>query len=256
MSHHDENRRHILPLRLSRRDCLALLCSGAGLGFAGCVNVAAMTAKMLTGEPMTTPAFTVATGIDLIDDEAEIITHVSSPSTILREYTTLPFDLEQALREKIRQHDIACVDPNYVTSVLDKKGMQFNPQVIAEKIEGVDYIFRIHLESFTLQVENSPSLQQGMAHGMVSGYAVEGGTSADKDSEKKSKKQKADDEDRPIKRRHAVQIYEQEFQLEYPRNHPVPVDQTPRNVFRKRFLKQLAEHLGNQFYPVRTLNLV
>lgn len=257
MPEHHQNARHAQPIRLSRRDCLALLASGMGLGFAGCVNVAAMTAKMLTGEPMTTPAFTVATGIDLIDTESEIVTHVSSPTTILREYTTLTFDLEQALREKIRQHDIECVDPNYVANVLDAKGMQFNPQYIAEKIDDVDYIFRIHLESFTLHVENSPSLLQGMAHGMVSGFAVEGGHDQDnKKDDKRSKKEKAEDENRPIKIRHAVQIYEQEFQLEYPRNHPVPIDQTPKNVFRKRFLKQLAEHLGNQFYPVRTLNLV
>ena len=45
---------------------------------------------------------------------------------------------------------------------------------VASKIDDVDYIFRIHLESFTLHVENSPNLLQGMAHGMVSGFAVKG----------------------------------------------------------------------------------
>ena len=100
--HH--NSRLAQPIRLSRRDCLALLASGMGLGLAGCVNVAAMTAKMLTGEPMTTPAFTVATGIDLIDTESEIVTHVSSPTTILREYTTLTFDLYDM---PVGEHELA-----------------------------------------------------------------------------------------------------------------------------------------------------
>lgn len=250
--------------RLSRRECLALLGAAAGLGASGCVNVAAMTAKMLTGEPMTTPAFTVATGVDLVKSEAEIIVHVSSPSTILREHTTLTFDLEQALREKIQQHDIGCVDPNYVSNILDAKGLRFDPHFIAQKIDDVDYIFRIHLETFSLHIENSPNLLQGTARGTVSGFAVEGGDEEEADpKDKKSKKdkkaekkKKEEDVERPIKVRHALQVYEQDFELEYPRNHPVPIDQTPKNVFRRRFCKQLAEHLGNQFYPVRTLNLI
>jgi len=246
---------------LSRRECLALLGLAAGFGASGCVNVAAMTAKMLTGEPMTTPAFTVATGVDLVKSEADIIVHVSSPTTILREYTTLTFDLEQALREKIRHNKIECVDPNYVSNILDAKGLRFDPHYIAQKIDDVDYIFRIHLETFTLHIENSPSLLQGVARGMVSGFVVEGGeeedaASKDKKSDKDKTDKKKEAEERPIKTRHALQIYEQDFELEYPRNHPVPVDQTPKNVFRRRFLKQLAEHLGNQFYPVRTLNLI
>jgi hypothetical protein len=241
------------PLRLSRRACLGWIAGGAGVGLSGCVNVASMVGKMLLGDPMTTASYTVTTGVDLVETQSNIVIHVSAPSTTLRDCPTLTFDLEQELHQRCRHHEVQCIDQSEVSNILDAKGLNFDPDLIARGIKDVDFIFRIHIENFSIRVENSPNLLQGIAHGTISGYQVEGGPPRDPEQREKEKKENPD---RTYPPRTAVQNYEKEFQLENPRNHPIPVDQTPAKIFLRRFVTKLAEHLGNQFYPVKTAELI
>ncbi|AMV22053.1 hypothetical protein [Planctomyces sp. SH-PL14] len=242
---------------VSRRDCLTLLFGASALSFSGCVNALAMATKMIQGDPMTTAGFTVATGVDLAETGSLVAAHVSCPTTMTRNYATLTFDIEQELRERMRRNDVQCVNPNEVSNILDAKGLQFDPKLIARTIKDVEYVFHIHIESFKLHVDNSPTLLQGMAHGTISGYAIDGGN-PDGDKKKKAEKTakaESSKDDNPSPRT-AIQIYEKEFLFEHPRNHPIPIDQTPVNAFRRKFVNKLADHLGNQFYPVKTIDLI
>jgi len=97
----------------------------------------------------------------------------------------------------------------------------------------MDVVFHVHVEEFRYKEESSPNFYRGYVTGRVIGY-------------------EARDDDG---NRHTVQVFDQRFQATYPTTYPVAIDQTPKNVFIRRFIDHIADAVGASFYNVNRSEL-
>lgn len=217
-------------VRLSVR-CRPLLATFALLCVvqAGCINTLVMVGKVLLGDPKQPSAFELATGISLQQEEKQVLVHCTAPGLITGEHGTLTVDVQEGLLRRMKRHGIPVLPPDAAADVLDRAGGQFNPKLLARELDEVDYIIHVDFSRFTYMEDSSPNLYRGQADGQVVVYAARGNS----------------------KNRHVVKVYNQDFKTIYPPTHPVPVDQTPKNVFIRRFVDHNASALGGMFYDLR-----
>jgi hypothetical protein len=199
----------------------------------GCINSMVMMGKVLLGDPVQKSAFEIATGVSLKKAEKQILVHCSSPSYVTDEYSTLNSDIQEELIRRMKRHDLLPIHTDVSGRILDARGGRFDAQLLAREAQDVGYIMHIQIEKFNYLEDSSPSLYRGHMHGHITGYEVRG--------------------EGP--ERHAVQVFQQDFQVHYPTTYPVPIDQTPKNVFIRRFVDHAADTLGASFYNVTRSDL-
>lgn len=229
LSHRQFNQRNLAPMPrlMALSFCLILLTQ------TGCINSLVMFGKVLLGDPVQPSGFETATGISLQKEEKRVLLHCSAPAYLSDEYDTLTSDIEVELISRLRRRGIGVMPPDAAADVLDDFAGHFDPKLLAQKLDDVDYIFHIQFDNFNYRERNSPSLYRGQASGRIVAYEIRG-----------------DETDR-----HSVQVYDQQFNTTHPTTHPVAADQMPRSVFISRFIDRLADDLGHTFYGVQNSEL-
>jgi|GEM_PF-1568177 len=203
------------------------------LGQPGCINTFVMVSKVLMGDPMQTSGFELATGTNLKKTEKKVLIHCTAPAMVSETCSTLTSDVETELIRRMKRHKLIVLHPDVAAKTLDRLGGRFDPQAIAQDVNDMDLVFHIHIEQFRYKEEGSPNFYRGFATGRIVGYEAR----TENDS------------------RHTVQVFDQRFQATYPTTYPVAVDQTPQNVFIRRFIDHIADALGASFYDVNRSDL-
>ncbi len=209
--------------------CLCLVA----LTQSGCLNSLVMAGKVLMGDPQQPSGFELVTGISLKEEQKRVLIHCSAPSYLSDDYDTLTSDVQEELIRRMRRRGLAVMHPDAAADVLDDFAGHFDPNLIASKLDDVDYIFHIQFDKFSYREDNSPNLYRGRASGIIVGHEVRGGKSG----------------------RHSVKVYDQGFSTTHPSAHPITVDQMPKTVFIRRFIDRIADDLGNTFYNVQSSSL-
>jgi hypothetical protein len=197
---------------------------------AGCTQMAVI-GRIFYGDPKQQGIFEKLTGQSL-EEGARVALVCTAPQTITSKYDMVSIDIQEELTRTMARRGITMVDADKISTALDGNGGVFDLQTIVDAVDA-DYLFHVDVEEFSHIVPHSPQLYHGSAAGYVYGYEI-----------------RQANEQSPVK--HAVQVFEREFQSEYPGKHPVPVDKTPERVFRNRFIDHLCEELGRMFYEFRT----
>ena len=99
---------------------------------------------------------------------------------------------------------------------IDSRGGHYSHQAVIEEIDDAKYLFEIQIESFQLHDPNTSSMYHGICRGTIKGYEI-AGASAEKGSPDV---------------RHTVQVFEQDFDIDYPNGHPMPREQMSESIFR------------------------
>lgn len=201
----------------------------------GCVQSLVMMGRVLLGDPVQPSGFEVATGISLPEEQKRVLIHCSAPAYLADEFDTLTSDIEEELIRRLKRRGVAVMHADATADVLDDFGGQFDPNLLAMRLEDVDYIFHITFDNFTYREDNSPNLYRGRASGNVVAHEIRGGDDG--------------------AGRHAVEVYDQQFNVTHPSTHPVAADQMPQTVFIRKFTNNLADQLGHTFYGLRNSDL-
>lgn len=216
------------PFRRLPAALLLILMLSCAMG-SGCINSLVMLSKVMLGDPVQTSAFEMATRINLKKSERPVLVHCSSPDFLTIEFGTIAGDVQQELVRKMRRRGVNVLHTDTAGRILDDRGGKFDAQFLAHECKDTDFIMHIEINEFSYMEPASHTLYRGKAAGKIVGYEVRG-----------------QDSSQP----HAVEIFAQRFQVQYPSSHPVPVDQTPKNVFIRRFVDNIAANLGASFYNV------
>jgi hypothetical protein len=195
----------------------------------GCINVFAMGAKILMGDPQVVSDFQRQTGVELQAGEQWVAVVVDAPGSALRVNDSLTVDLQDQLIRRMKLRGVTTANADDVTRVLEDAGGQFSANEIVREMD-VDVVLHVQIEGYTEFEDGNPRLYRGRAKGLVVGYRAVG------------------EPGKPG--RHAVSGYQQEFLVEFPGMHPIPADQTPLRVFQQDFVDQIAAQVGRQFYDV------
>ena len=224
--------------RASRRRMITggylLLALWCGVSLPGCINVLAMGAKVIMGDPRVPAPFKARTGIDLEEGKHTVALVVDAPFAVAERFDTLLVDVQDEVLRLLKRHDIPVASIDDIDQVLDAAGGNFSAAAIAAKLD-VDVVVHVQIERITDTEQGSPSLFHGRAQGLVRGFVVRG--------------------ERGTESRAVVEVYEEGFTADYPRGHPVPADQTTQRVFRQGFSREVADAIGRQFYDVYTRDL-
>lgn len=210
-----------------------LICSS------GCVNAMALIGKMVIGDPKATSTFETTTGVKLADVENGIIVHCTAPLTVVQIAETLPSDVEGELIRRMKQKKMAIIDQNRVVEALDSHGGRYDTQVLMNEIKDARYLFEIRIERYSIREPHTPTMYHGRCSGMIVGYEFEGGEGDQPGSSP----------------RRMAQVFEQEFDVDYPDGHPIPREQMSESTFRKKFVNVLTQRLGIMFYDVTSKEL-
>lgn len=222
---------------------LSFLGSGVvvltAISLSGCINAAALMSKMVIGDPKADSKFESTTGVDLQDEQDGIILHCSAPMAIADEADSLTSDIESDLIRRMKQKELTMIDQNRIVEVLDSRGGRYDTQVLIEEIPEARYLFEIMIERYQLHEPNTPNMYHGRCAGTIVGYEIETDPAGDP-------------EHGP---RNLIRVFEQDFDVDYPNGHPVPIETMSKSAFRKKFVSQLTLRLGNIFYDVTTKEL-
>ncbi|SFI17748.1 hypothetical protein [Planctomicrobium piriforme] len=199
----------------------------------GCINTLVMAGKVLMGDPTQKSGYEMATGTCLKKEEKRILIHCTAPATVAAGYDTLTSDVEEELIRRLKRHELKVLHPDVAAKTLDRLGGTFDPQALARDVKDMDIVFHVRVEQFSYKEESSPNFYRGNANGRIVGYEI---------------REEGDS-------RHAVQVFDQRFHATYPTTYPVAVDQTPQNVFIRRFIDHIADALGASFYDVNRSSL-
>lgn len=195
----------------------------------GCINIFAMSAKMLKGEPTIPSAFQRQTGEKIKKGERRIAIVCDAPYAVIEEYGSLSADLQEELQRTMKRRGMVMADERMVMRALEGGGGGFNPETIAREAEA-DIIIHVQIEGYADTEPGSPNMHRGRAEGMIRAFATRG--------------------ERGTPDWHVIEAFQQEFRVEYPSTYPVPADQTPKRIFQRRFLDQMADEIGRNFYNV------
>ena len=216
------------------RMMLVLVCMSTFVVIqSGCVDTLMMAGKVLMGDPVQPSGFELATGVSLAEDQKRVLVHCSAPSYLSDEFDTLTSDIQEELIRRMKRRGMAVMHADAAADVLDDYAGQFDPNLLAMQLDDVDYIFHVQFESFTYREDNSPNLYRGKASGKIVAHEIVRG----KDGAGQ----------------HAIQVYDQLFNMTHPTTHPVAVDQMPKTVFIRKFTNKLADELGHTFYSVKRM---
>jgi len=214
--------------RPSHRFAFLLMAMLVVCSQSGCVNFLSIMSKVVMGDPKQVSGFELATGISLKDEEKVVLIHCSAPSYVTDKYGSLTSDVEEELIRRMKRNGVLVKRSDAAADVLDDIGGRFDPHTLAREIDDIDYIMHIQVDQFAYMEPSSSTLYRGNSAGHITGYEVR---RTDNDA-------------------HTVEIFDQRFKTSYPAAHPVPVDQTPKNVFIRRCIDSLADTLGSSFYDV------
>lgn len=217
----------------SRRALLVALA--AGTASAGCINFGAIMSKMILGDPQIDCSFRQRTDVRLTSKH-QLIIFATAPVTVMDESPSLTNDVVEQLSRRFGLRKINVIDPNDVARVIDKKGGEADPRMLAREFPETDYIIHIKLSGYGIKEPNSPNLYRGYAAGLLYAWRATGGEK---------------DKDNAAAPRGVSQIFEQEFQVEHPK-HPVSRDSMSLNAFEKQFVDKLSEEVGHVFYDYKT----
>ena len=209
------------------------------LSSSGCIRVAAITAKMFIGDPKADSKFKSTTGVDLEEAKNGIIVHCTTPLSVMDTAETLASDVEGELIRRMKQKKMTIVNQNRVVEALDSHGGRYDTQVLMNDIPDARFLFEIRIERYTIYEPHTPTMYHGRCSGTIVGYEFEGGETDDEDSGP----------------RRMAQVFEQEFDVDYPDGHPIPKDQMSESSFRKKFVNELTQSLGTMFYEVTSKEL-
>ena len=209
------------------------------LSSAGCVRAMALMGKAVLGDPKAVSKFEDRTGIKLQEEKPPIIIHCSSPLSVTDVCESINGDIETSLIRQMKQRELTVIDQNLVVDALDSRGGRYDRQTLVEEISDAKFIFEVRVEEFRLYEPHTPAMYHGICRGTITGYEIEGGDQ---------------DEAHPGPRM-AVQVFEQEFDIDYPNGHPMPKEQMSEMIFRKKFVGELTKRLGNIFYDVSSQEL-
>lgn len=205
----------------------------------GCVRVMALAGKVILGDPRAVSKFEDRTGIKLQDEKPPIIIRCSAPLSVLDECESITGDVEASLIRQMKQKELNPVDLNRVVEAIDARGGHYDRQLLIEEIDDAKYLFEIRIEEYQTYEPNTPSMYHGVCRGTINGYQIMGGGQGDDAGP-----------------RHTVQLFEQEFDVDYPNGHPMPKEQMSESIFRKKFVNELTKRLGNIFYDVTSKELL
>lgn len=211
--------------------CVALACCVSTLH--GCIDSLAMMSKVLIGDPIQASGFEMATGVDLREKHSRILIHCTSPTYVTSDYDSLNADIQEEVIRRMKRRGLAVLGADAATDILDDRGGTFDPLLLAQEIDDVDYIALITVESFEYLVEQSNDYYRGQTSGHVVIYEV----------------------NRELDSPQALKVYDQEFHTLFPAAHPVPADDTSKNVFIRMFIDEIADDLGHTFYRVNQSDL-
>lgn len=195
---------------------------------AGCVNTLAIASKVFVGDPKQPSAFQQVTGESLSESKKKVLVYCSAAPILTEDFGAVASDLQDELIPRMRRHEIDVLPPDTGVRVIDRIG-RFDAEALGQELEDVDYIMHIHIDAFSLTVPNSPDLYHCQSHGTVTGFEV----------------RKDEDGGKTV-----FQIFERNFENEYPSNHPVSREQVSRNVFYHRAIDFMADTVGTSFYDV------
>lgn len=203
---------------------LALLA----VSVSGC-SLFVMAGKMIFGDPTVTASFKQMTGVNLVKDQKKVVVVCSTPAHVDAKLSSLKIDLLDGVARRLKRNGIQIVNPEEVAAWMDDTGGQWDD--FGELIERFEpeIIIHIDLKGFSYQEENSPTLLRGRSTGHVHAYRV----------------QKVGGESMPM------QIFESEFNSEYPPLHPVSVQQITEKTFRKQYIDRITDQLAHIFYDHR-----
>ncbi len=115
----------------------------------------------------------------------------------------------------MKQRELRVIDQDLVVDAIDSRGGRYDRQVLVEEIPDAKYIFEVRLEEFRLYEPHTPAMYHGVCRGTITGYEIEGGGG----------------DNEPSGPRMAVQVFEQEFDIDYPNGHPMPKEQMSEMIF-------------------------
>ena len=210
------------------------------LSSSGCINAMALMGKMFIGDPKAVSKFESTTGVKLDEEQNGIIVHCTAPLNVMDQAETLPSDVEGELIRRMKLKKLTIVNQNRVVEALDSHGGRYDTQVLMNEIPDARYLFEIRIERYQIHEPHTPTMYHGRCTGTIVGYQFEGGRSED-------------EEDSGPRR--MAQVFEQEFDIDYPDGHPIPKDQMSESSFRKKFVNELTLRLGNMFYDVTSKEL-
>lgn len=208
------------------------------LSSSGCIRVMAIAGKMFIGDPKAESKFGGTTGVDLEKQKDGIILHCSAPLSVLDKSEDLPSDVESELIRRMKLKHMPIIDQNRVVDALDSHGGRYDTQVLMNELPDAKYLFEIKIERYEIREPNTPSMYHGRCAGTILGYEIEGGG---KESDGGP--------------RRMAQVFEQQFDVDYPDGHPIPAEQMSESSFRKKFVNELTKRLGTMFYDVTSKEL-
>ncbi len=197
--------------RASRMTRRAWLLTAAGcVSASGCINFGAMMSKMVLGDPHVEAVFHQRTGVKLGKDHTVILC-ASAPVLVNDENSSLTFDVVQQM-DRGSHSGTSTSSRRTRSRVPSTSAAVRGPLALAREFPEADYIIHIKFNGYGIKEPNSPNLYRGYAAGLAFAWAARGGG-----------------ENGP---RQAVQVFEQEFQIEHPK-HPVSRDSMSLNAFEK-----------------------
>lgn len=229
----------LLPKPASSRSAWGGVVLALLLSSSGCIRVAAITAKMFIGDPKADSKFKSTTGVDLEEAKNGIIVHCTTPLTVMETAETLASDVEGELIRRMKQKKMTIINQNRVVEALDSHGGRYDTQVLMNDIPDARFLFEIRIERYSIHEPHTPTMYHGRCSGTIVGYEFEGGDKDDEDSGP----------------RRMAQVFEQEFDVDYPDGHPIPKEQMSESSFRKKFVNELTQSLGTMFYEVTSKEL-
>lgn len=227
---------------IRRRTALLTLACAAPLFLGGC-QAAVMVGRILFGDPLVPSALESSAGVRLEEEDATVFVVCTSPSVTTTRYETLAVDLPDELERRLKRRGIKTGDTADAMNATADFGGQFSVRDVAEHLDE-GYLVHIDFERFSLTEDNGNTLYRGRAGGTVAVYEIE---KPSDDADDESASEATSLSDGTI----ATEIFRRGFETTYPGSHPVPVDQTPEKVFRKRFIAHMSELIGRKLYRYR-----
>ena len=211
------------------RTAVTLLMAVIFCCLAGC-SLIVMTGKMIFGDPKVKCAFSAVRRVNLVKEKKKVLVICSVPESIKLEFPSLEIDLQDLVTRRLKRHDIPIVNPNKVIDWIQEKGSgPSDPSQLARELAGsfdTDYIIVIDLDRFSYTEENSPTMYQGHAEGIVIAFEV-----GESDGTKT-----------------ALHVFSQEFQSVYPRFAPQSAHQISKETFVNNYLRRVSLELAHLFY--------
>lgn len=193
-------------------------------GLAGC-SLFILAGKVFFGDPESTAAFQLATGVDLTKGDKKVVVLCSAPSMMEGGELSANYEIVEDVSRRLKRRGVKLMSSNDVRTWMDDNGGQLDdPRDLAEDFE-VDYIIYIKLARVTFREENSPSLYRGVANGEVFAYEV------------------VKENGEPVVR----EVFSKGFGTIYPEGHPKDQIDSLR-VFQKQVLERASEAIAHLFY--------